>query len=49
MQLGQGTALDEAERLAVRDAVLQDLGGEAEVSSVMRETRRRSGRRLRRG
>ena len=29
--------LDEVERLAIRDLVLQDLGGSAEVSAVLRE------------
>ena len=37
MQLGRGTPLDEAERVAIRDAVLSDLGGEDEVSEVMRQ------------
>ena len=37
MQLGPGAARDKAERVALRDLVLQDLGGETEVSAVMRE------------
>lgn len=36
-QQGRGTPLDEAQRVAIRDAVLSDLGGEAEVSEVMRQ------------
>ncbi len=32
-----GTALDPAEYVAIRDAVLDDLGGEAEVSTAMYE------------
>lgn len=37
LQVGSGTVLDEAERVAIRAAVLEDLGGEAEVSAVMLE------------
>ena len=33
MQLGQGTALDKAERVALRDLVLQDLGGATRPAS----------------
>ncbi len=37
MQLGRGTPLDRARLVAIRDAVLSDLGGEDEVSEVMRQ------------
>ena len=33
MQLGRGTALDEAERMAVRDLVIADLGGATRPAS----------------
>ena len=33
MQLGQGTVLDEAERVAVRDLVIADLGGATRPAS----------------
>ena len=36
-QLGRGTALDESLRVEIRNAVLEDLGGEDEVSEVMRQ------------
>ena len=37
LQVGAGTELDEANRTAIRDAVLSDLGGESEVSAVLYE------------
>ena len=37
LQLGRGTSLDEARRVELRDAVLLDLGGQQECSSVLCE------------
>lgn len=36
LQSGQGSALEEARRQEIRAAIYQDLGGEAEVSEVVR-------------
>ena len=37
MRLSGGTALDAAERVAIRDAIIEDIGGESQISTVLRE------------
>ncbi len=37
MQTGKASPLDEAHRVAIRDAVLEDLGGDDQVGEVMRQ------------